>query len=344
MVNWKEVIQIAKEEASNYYYKHQIPLTLRGLFYILVSKNIIPNTKNYYISLSRNLAYARYIGEFPYYLIHDKVREVSWGDIGYSISDANKVLEELNNLTPQKKEEIIKNYLKSRYSIKLSQWENQKHRVILFIEKDALYDIIYDIVRHKLGWDVTIACSRGFESASEVFKIAKHINKLRKDGIKPVLLLIYDFDPSGEYASIRDLVFRVLAIAKNNDISKLLDKWENASEEKKSQLVESLANELNVTYKKIMLTYEQVLKYNIPPTPESQEAIEKLKRDPRKNWFVEKYGNLYQAEVDALISLNINEAIKIIDNEIKQFFDFKIYEEVKKKEEELKKQVEEKLK
>jgi len=344
MVNWKEIIEIAKEEAIKYYQQNGIQLTLRGLFYILVSKNVIPNTRNYYVSLSRTLAYARYIGEFPYYLIHDKVREISWGDVGYSISDANKVIEELNNLTEEEKQEIIKNYLKSRYSIRLLQWENQQYRIILLVEKDAIYDIVYDIVRNKLGWDITIACSRGFESASEILKISNHINKLREKGIKPVLFFIYDFDPSGEYASIRDFIFRVLAILKRDKTYKLLYDWVTSNEDGKEKIIEDLSNELNVTYKKIMLTYEQVIKYNIPPTPESQEAIEKLKRDPRKNWFIEKYGNLYQAEVDALISLNINEAIKIIDNEIKQFFDMKIYEEVKKKEEELKKQVEEKLK
>ena len=54
-IDWSHVIQVAHEEASNYYSNFGTALTLRGLFYILVSKNIIPNTKNAYKSLSRGI-------------------------------------------------------------------------------------------------------------------------------------------------------------------------------------------------------------------------------------------------------------------------------------------------
>jgi hypothetical protein len=272
------------------------------------------------------------------------VRDISWGDVGYSITDAERVVEELKNLTPEEKEQIVKDYLKSRYSIRLAQWEGQPYRVMIAVEKDALYDIVRNIVKSQLGWDVTITFSRGFESASQAKEIADWIKSLKKKNITPVILLVYDFDPSGEYASIRDFVFRVLTLAKGRGVDEIFDRWtESKTDEEKNKILEELTNELGVKWEKVMLTWDQVVKYNIPPTPENEEVIEKLKRDPRRKWFVEKYGNLYQAEVDALLALNVNEAKRILDESIRKYFDAKIYEEVKKKEEELRMKVMEKL-
>jgi hypothetical protein len=343
-IKWSEVVEIAKREAYGYYNTNNIPLTLRGLFYILVSKNVIPNTKNAYITLSKNLAEARYFGKFPWHLLHDKVRDIWWGDIGYTITDAQRVVEELSKLTPEDKEKMLKEYLKSKYNVRLVQWEGQPHRVMIAVEKDALYDIVKNIVRYQLGWDVSITFSRGFESASQAKDIAGWIKSMKNRDITPVLLLVYDFDPSGEYASIRDFIFRVLALTKPKEVVKaLFEEWEEADDERRERLLEALGKEVGVKWEKVMLTWDQVVKYNIPPTPENEEVKKKLERDPRKKWFVERYGNLYQAEVDALIALNIDEAKRILDEAIRKYFDAKIYEEVKKKEEELRKQVEEKL-
>jgi hypothetical protein len=344
MVRWSEVVKVALEEATRYYLANNIPLTLRGLFYILVSKNVIPNTKNAYATLSAVLAKARYYGRFPWHLIHDKVRDISWGDIGYSISDAQKIVEELSKLTPEQKEQMLKEYLRAKYTIRLAQWEGQPHRVLIVVEKDALYDIVKSIVQVQLGWDVTITFSRGFESASHARIIADWIKGLKERNITPVILLIYDFDPSGEYASIRDFLFRVLALARGGDIEELFDRWTGAkADAEKQAIIDELSSGVGVKWEKIMLTWEQVVKYNIPPTPENEEVRKKLERDPRKKWFLAKYGNLYQAEVDALLALNIDEAKRIIDGAIRRYFDQGIYEEVKRREEELRRQVAEKL-
>jgi hypothetical protein len=343
MVKWKDVVEVAREEAERYYSANGLPLTLRGLFYILVSKNVIPNTKSFYNEFSRHVARARYLGEFPWYLLHDKVRSISWGDVGQGIPDAQRALEELSKLTPEDKERLLKEYLASKYEIRVRQWEGQPYRVMVVVEKDALYDIVKDIVRNQLGWDVSITFSRGFESASQAKEIAEWVRDLRRDCVTPVFLLIYDFDPSGEYASIRDFVFRVLALASKEEAGSLFKEWEEADDKAKEEILDSLSDRTGVEWKKVMLTLEQVVKYNIPPTPENEEVKKKLERDPRKRWFVERYGGLYQAEVDALLALNVDEAKRILDEAIRKYFDAKIYEEVKKKEEELRKQVRERL-
>ncbi|MEM1731314.1 MAG: hypothetical protein QXY26_09340, partial [Ignisphaera sp.] len=54
---------------------------------------------------------------------------------------------------------------------------------------------------------------------------------------------------------------------------------------------------------------------------------------------LEKYGFLGQVEVDAMFALYYDEAKKIVDEAVKRYFDFNKYQEVVKKEEELKKKV-----
>ncbi len=44
------LVEIALKEAEAYYNQYGTSLTLRGLFYILVSKNVIPNTVSAYKS------------------------------------------------------------------------------------------------------------------------------------------------------------------------------------------------------------------------------------------------------------------------------------------------------
>jgi len=343
-ISWKKVIQIALDEAREYYIRHGLPLKLRGLFYILVSKGVIPNTSSMYQRLSRRLANARYVGIFPWEYIQDTIRPIYWGDIGYSIPDAEKILEEVTSLTPEQKEEILKEYLKNRYSVTIRQWENQPYRVIIVVEKDAVFSTLQSMIRYQLGWDVTMTFSRGFESASQAKKIADYIISLRKNSLIPVILLIYDFDPSGEYASIRDFIFRVLLLAVNKNVPRLLKIWKKAKDEEKVEILNALTTITGVKWEKVMLTWEQIIEYNIPPKPEFLEVIEKLKRDPRKRWFIEKYGDLYQAEIDAMIALRPEETKKIIDKAIKKYFDVEIYNEVKRKSEELERKLTELLK
>lgn len=342
MVKWERVVEIARKEAREYYKKNGIPLTLRGLFYLLVSKNIIPNTKSAYQTLSSYIARMRYLGEFEWYLIHDETRKFIWGDVGYSIADTQKILEELKNLTPEKKEQLLKEYLKSRYRVSIKQWEGQQKRVLIVTEKAAIFDIVRQIVREQLNWDVSISFARGFESATAIKSVADWIKEQIDNGIQPVVIFVYDFDPSGEYASIRDFTFRTLLVSINNDTEKWLEKWNDAkSDEEKEKILNSLINSIKIKpiFEKVMLTIEQVKAYNLPPVPEQEEVRRKLERDPRARWFAEKYGFLGQVEVDAIISIRPDEARRILDEAIRKHFDMNIYQSVKEREDKLREEV-----
>ncbi|MEM1645586.1 MAG: hypothetical protein QXL96_06930 [Ignisphaera sp.] len=85
--------------------------------------------------------------------------------------------------------------------------------------------------------------------------------------------------------------------------------------------------------------WDQVKRYNLPPEPQDQETKKKLERGPRARMFLEKYSFLGQVVVDAMFALYYDKAKKIIDEAVKKYFDFGRYQEVVKKEEELKKRV-----
>ena len=56
-------------------------------------------------------------------------------------------------------------------------------------------------------------------------------------------------------------------------------------------------------FERIAVTQEQIHEYNLPPTPEDNETLEKLDRDSRTNGFIEKYGELFAVELDALLAI-----------------------------------------
>lgn len=338
-VRWSDVLKVASNECHEYIVKNGIAPTLRGLFYILVSKNIIPNTKSAYRTLSEVVARARYLGEFPWSYIRDETRQFAWGEFGRSIADAERALNELQNLTPEEKERLLKETLQRRYEIRISRWEGQQYSVLVVVEKEAQYDAFYKIVNIDLQWDVSITTSRGFESATAVKNISEWVQSVKSKNRTPVLLLIFDWDPSGEFASIYDLVFRVLMLMEQRR-GKLLEKWASLrSLDKKGVLVQELAEKHSVVFEKVMLTWEQVQKYSLPPEPQDENVKRKLLRDPRARMFMEKYGFLGQVEIDAMISLYYDETKRIIDEAIRKYFDFKAYEEVKAKEEELRRRL-----
>jgi len=108
-------------------------------------------------------------------------------------------------------------------------------------------------------------------------------------------------------------------------------------------------------FEKVAVTKEHVLTLGLPPAPESEEEIQKLKRDPRYPRYIqqlksdpklrelaEKYGGLVRVELDALVALKLDEFKKIVKEAIEKYFDWSTYEKVTKaREDELKKKSEE---
>lgn len=299
-----ELLETARREAEEYYGKNGIAVTLRGLFYILVSKNVLPNTKSAYKRLSEVIAKARYEKKFPIHLIRDVTRSSTY--LEKSEAYPSELSEEqLRSLI----ESVISNY--STYS--LNPWIDQPKRVLILVEKEAQYELVKKVVYEGFEFGVyKVVFSRGYDSATDMIKLAEEVKSINNRGQKAVLLIITDFDPSGEDIA-RDYVDRLRYIEPS----------------------------LNFEAEKVAVTREQIEKFNLPCTPESQEELEKLKRDPRYKGFVDKWG-LVRVELDALVALRLDDFKQILIDSIKKHFDFSVYEEVtKKREEELKQKSEE---
>ena len=101
--------------------KEYQPLTLRQIYYQLVAKNLIKNTRSRYNMLSDLIKYMRLDGLLPWDVIEDRTRRVS-GKRGFN--DPEEFIK-------QKLSCFLNGY--SRYLV-----QDQENYVEIWIEKDAL--------------------------------------------------------------------------------------------------------------------------------------------------------------------------------------------------------------
>lgn len=155
-------------------------LTLRQLYYQLVSRDVVPNKAAEYSKLSVLLKEGRMAGVVDWDAIEDRLRKPSkpssW-DSPAQIIDS-----------------CISQYRKPRQ-------EGQDVYLEVWVEKDALSGVLKRVTE-KYG--IPIVVNRGYSSASAMFdaynRMAKHAGSERKSKI----LYLGDFDPSG-VDMIRDI-------------------------------------------------------------------------------------------------------------------------------------------
>ena len=286
-VRWTDVVRAALRVAGEFRDQYGHSLTLRGLFYRLVSIGAIPNTRSAYKRLSAVLAEARYRGEFPWGLIRDETRP--WAMLEPA---------ERPPPPPMTREELV-GYVRARleyyYDAGVNPWLDQPRRVIVVVEKLAMYDAVRHAVQGFPHGVYSLRATRGYDSATDVKRVADDVRMIAAGGQTPVVLVLSDFDPSGEDIA-RDLRERL----------------------------EMLAGAPFV-YEKVAVTKEQVERYGLPARPEDAEEIGKMIRDPRfKRW---PYG-LYRVELDAFDALHPDEFRRIIVEAVAKHFDDDIYERV----------------
>ena len=160
----------------------QHPMTLRQLFYRLVSLGMIPNDRKYYQLMSRLMTTAREDGRCDFEYIADRSRPE------YKASVFNDAADYA---------EAVKRSYRKDY------WSTQSNHIEVWVEKDAIIGAI-EPVTNELG--VIIRVGRGFVSTTKVHDIATHFRAIRK----PITVLyLGDHDPSGQNIE-SDLYERVL--------------------------------------------------------------------------------------------------------------------------------------
>jgi hypothetical protein len=163
-----KVIEILDELST---YK---PLTLRQIYYQLVSREYIENRKSQYNMLSNLLKWARIDGHIRWSDIEDRVRAFHNAE-GW----------------PNKKDFLDFAWGAIIHQYRRNLWQTQDKYIEVWIEKDALSSI-FRRVCSKYG--VSVIVCRGFSSVSFLhdFEI-----RLKRRSRQPTMLYFGDFDPSG---------------------------------------------------------------------------------------------------------------------------------------------------
>jgi hypothetical protein len=184
-VKYAEVVKAVNEVLSAY----DVKMTLRQIYYRLVSKYGYPNTKAAYKGLSRQLVKAREAGEVDDSRIEDRSRKAQGhGDYGWDST-----------------EEFIQHYIAEfkecpQYFTK-EVWKDQPVHVILALEKDALSRIFVDVAG---GYRVKVYATKGYGSYTFLKDLAAELDSEKHN----IILYFGDYDPSGRDIE-RDLKDRI---------------------------------------------------------------------------------------------------------------------------------------
>ncbi len=162
-------------------------LTLRQLYYQLVTKNIIPNEDRQYKKLSRVLKMGRMCGLVDWDSIEDRVRVPKRPYWVHGIQDAI--------------EDTVANY-------RLDRMSGQERRVEIWLEKDALSSILY---RVSAKYHIRLMVNRGYSSVSAMYEASKRLRD------KDIILYFGDHDPSG-LDMVRDIEDRLFEFGKDVEV------------------------------------------------------------------------------------------------------------------------------
>lgn len=167
------------------YQAQRLRLTLRQLYYQLVTRNAIRNEERAYKNLGNLVSDARLAGVMDWDAIEDRVR-------------VPKCPSEFADLA-----ELVSAAL---YSYRLPRWNGQEKYVELWVEKDAISGVLAPMASE---YHVTLMVNRGYSSQSAMYEAAQRFIRKqtelgRQTDHQCVLLYLGDHDPSGE-DMVRDI-------------------------------------------------------------------------------------------------------------------------------------------
>lgn len=161
------------------YQNQGLTLTLRQLYYQLVSANIIANKESSYKNLGSLVSRGRLAGILDWDAIEDRVRQPNKPSHWNGPRD-------------------IFNAAISGY--RLDRWEGQTNFVELWVEKDALAGVLEPVAKKH---HITLMVNRGYSSQSAMYDAARRIWQASECDEHHILYL-GDLDPSGE-DMVRDI-------------------------------------------------------------------------------------------------------------------------------------------
>lgn len=155
-------------------------LTLRQLYYQLVSRDIIPNVQKEYAKLSQLLTKGRMGGVVDWEIIEDRIRKPQ---IPYYVVDIEDAIQDTIN------------------QYRLNRQKGQDTYIELWIEKDALSGVLKRITEK---YHINLMVNRGYTSTSAMYDAHNRFKWAINRGQKCKILYLGDHDPSG-LDMIRDI-------------------------------------------------------------------------------------------------------------------------------------------
>ena len=233
------------------------PVTLRQVYYRLVAAEVIENNRAAYVKLSNTLKPARMDGLVPWEAMEDRSRVVldsaGWTNRNTFIADET--------------DRFLDGYRRNLL-------QSQEHAIELWIEKDALSHVCYDVA---FSYCVPVVVARGFSSVSQVDKCRNRIVANKEAGYSATVVLYFgDLDPSG---------------------------WEMLPAMMKTLQVEMRLGD-QVIPRRCALVVDQVEEYDLPHNPEALKWT-----DTRARKYVDQFGEL-AVELDALPPATLQDVVR----------------------------------
>jgi hypothetical protein len=314
-INWqKDVMPVIKERLVLWASRQMKP-TLRGLFYILVSLNVLGNTPNKYDYLSKFTARARENSEkisetrytrngeaYVYRFTEGETLPIDcFADNVRQVIDIDDIYESPERFFDRRTKYFVKDFSKNYV---IPRWYKQPHYVEVFVEKDAMAATLNSIINVAGKMEVRIIPTRGQESITFAWEHVQRLRRKQQQGKKVHIIYFGDLDPSGE-AIEQELI---------------------------NKLTEPPYSLVDIDFKRVGVTNEQRVRFHLIPNKDP-DTMAKLKRDSNRFAFMEKYNlknedDLFQIEVDALEAIAPEEFRDLVLQSVDEFFDDDIYQQV----------------
>lgn len=148
-------------------------LSVRQLYYQLVSRNIIPNNERSYKNTVGLVSDARLAGLIDWDIIKDRGRECVINPHWDSPAD------------------IVRS---AAYSFRMDHWVGQENYVEVMVEKQALEGVLVPVCEEL---DIPFTANKGYSSSSAMYEASKRYLRRNDEGKNLYVLYLGDHDPSG---------------------------------------------------------------------------------------------------------------------------------------------------
>jgi len=168
------------------------PMTVRQVYYQLVSRQVIKNNRGQYQAVSNALVSARREGVIPWAWIEDRLRRPRHVSMWSGLADFAETC---------------------RLAYRRDVWDTQPDYLEVWLEKDALSGIFEDVLN---PYGATLHVGRGYDGWDSVHSAAICFLEKKAD---VTVLYFGDFDPSGE-DMVRSLVKRLASLGSRPKVVK----------------------------------------------------------------------------------------------------------------------------